>query len=111
MNRNWRKMKFKRKTLSGRTYLFRLERDGIPGRFLFWLRYPIRIKVLGRPPCPYPAGLHAHLLPGAYICIAAGREPTRVEQAMAIAGHWMRGFEVYRKSGVFPNGSARIQVE
>jgi hypothetical protein len=110
MNNKWRKMKFKQKTASGRKYLFRFERDGIPGRFLFWHRYPIRIKVMGRPPCPYPAA-NAHLLPGAYICIAAGLEIHRVEQAKAIAVHWMRGFEVYRKSGVFPNGKASVQVD
>jgi len=104
-------MKLKQKTPSGRCYIFRFERDGIPGRFQFWRRYPIRIKVLNRPPCPYAAGAYAHLLPGAYICIAAGREPKRLEQAKAIAMHWMRGFEVYRKSGSFPNGKARVQVD
>lgn len=105
MNNDWLRLELTYEMASGAIYEMRYERDGTSRR------RPIRIKVLRRPRCPYRRGLHAHLLDDEYICILHGREPRRLARAEAIAMHWMRGFEEYRTSGVFPNGKARIQVD
>lgn len=70
-----------------------------------------KMRVLEHPPCPHPLGVQAHLLAGDTICVAQGREPRTIERAKAVALHWMCGFEGYRTSGVFPNGTARFDVK
>jgi hypothetical protein len=75
-----------------------------------WLSGGYTMYCLSHPPCPYPLEYAAHLLPHDRICVAAGREPRSIEQAKAIALHWMRGFSTYARTGIFPNGPARVNV-
>ena len=89
---------------TGGTYRIQFSRTGILGGHY-------KMRVLQRPECPFPLGIPAHLLAGDHICVAAGREPRTIEQAKAIAFHWMSGFEAYRRSGSFPNGRARFDVK
>jgi hypothetical protein len=51
-----------------------------------------------------------HLLEGEEICVRVGDEPRTLERAKAIALFWLRGFGIYRRSGVFPNEGGRIHV-
>lgn len=89
---------------TGGTYRIQFRRAGI-------FVGPYEMKVIQRPECPFPLGVSAHLLAGDHICVATGREPRTIEQAKAIAFHWMNGFETYRRSGSFPNGRARFDVK
>lgn len=89
---------------TGGTYRIQFRRAGILGG-------PYKMKVIQRPECPFPLGVAAHLLLGDHICVASGREPRTIEQAKAIAFHWMHGFETYRRTGSFPNGRARFDVK
>lgn len=66
--------------------------------------------IVSRPSCTYPTGVYAHLLSGDQICVATGRDPTTLDRAKAIALHWIRGFEEYRTTGVFPNGPAKYNI-
>jgi hypothetical protein len=69
------------------------------------------MRVLEHPACNHPLGVSAHLLDGNQICVSQGREPQTIERAKAIAFQWMYGFEVYRRTGAFPNGAARFNVK
>jgi hypothetical protein len=89
---------------SGGTYRIQYRRTGLFGG-------TYKMRVLQKPNCAYPLGVPAHLLAEDHICVAAGREPATIEQAKAIAFHWMSGFETYRRTGSFPNGRARFDVK
>ncbi len=89
---------------SGGTYRIQFRRVGLFGGIY-------KMRVIQKPDCPYTLGVVAHLLEADYICVAAGREPTTIDQAKAIAFHWMNGFETYRRRGSFPNGRARFDVK
>jgi hypothetical protein len=99
-----RKTTFTYKMPTGGTYRIEFRRTG-----LFAGHYDMR--VLDRPECPFPLGYPAHLLEGARICVTQGREPKSLDQAKAVAFHWMSGFEQYRQTGAFPNGRARFDVK
>lgn len=99
-----KKVAFTYKMPTGGTYRIQFRRAGLIGGHY-------RMRVLQRPECPYPLGVAAHLLEADHICVATGREPRTIEQAKALAFHWMNGFETYRRTGSFPNGRARFDVK
>ena len=51
-----------------------------------------------------------HLYSNGEVCVAAGHEPRDMDRAKAIAVHWMEGFSVYVRTGVFPKGGRRVTV-
>ncbi len=95
---------FTYKMPTGGTYRIEFRRMGLLGG-------PYVMRVLQQPECRYPLGHPAHLLDGNHICVTHGREPKTLDQAKAVAFHWMIGFEKYRQTGAFPNGRARFDVK
>ncbi len=89
---------------TGGTYRIQFQRTN-----LFAGHYVMR--VLQQPACQFPLGHAAHLLEGNRICVTYGREPRTLDQAKAVAFHWMVGFEKYRLTGKFPNGKAKFDVK
>jgi hypothetical protein len=51
-----------------------------------------------------------HLFSSGQVCVAAGREPRSLEKAMAIGMFWANGYSKYIRTGVFPNGSTKVNV-
>ena len=89
---------------TGGTYRIAFYRSGVFTGYYY-------MHVLQHPECAYPLGHPAHLLEGKRICVTQGREPRSIDQAKAVAFHWMNGFETYRVTGAFPNGRARFDVK
>lgn len=89
---------------TGGMYRISFRRSSIFGGYYYMI-------VLEHPQCSYPIGHASHLLEGKRICVSQGREPRSIDQAKAVAFHWMKGFESYRTTGFFPNGAARFDVK
>lgn len=70
--------------------------------------YTIRIRQ--HPSCSYPLGYAAHILGDNLMCVTRDCEPLTLDRAKAIALHWIRGFEEYRRSGYFPNGPGKYDI-
>ncbi len=51
-----------------------------------------------------------HRYEGGEICVAAGREPSDLERATAIASLWMKRYSKYVRTGAFDNSGARVDV-
>ncbi len=51
-----------------------------------------------------------HLYSSGEICVAAGKEPRTLDRAKAIAMFWIDGYSRYIRTGVFPNGNAKVNV-
>jgi hypothetical protein len=51
-----------------------------------------------------------HLFSSGQVCVAAGREPRSLAKAKAIGMFWANGYSTYIRTGVFPNGSTKVNV-
>ena len=51
-----------------------------------------------------------HLYPSGQICVSAGNEPCTIDHAKAIAMFWCDGWSKYQRTGEFPDGAARVNV-
>jgi hypothetical protein len=51
-----------------------------------------------------------HLYPSEQICVSSGNEPRTFDNAKAIAIFWADGWSKYQRTGVFPNGATRVNV-
>jgi hypothetical protein len=69
------------------------------------------IHCLRHPHNPYSTSVNdCHLYASGQVCVAAGKEPSSLDRAKAIAQFWMHGYSAYVRSGVFNNGSGRVNV-
>jgi hypothetical protein len=71
----------------------------------------IKLFAINHPPDPWgkPVTVN-HLYSTGEVCVTAGREPRTAERARAIAMFWTKGWSVYCRTGVFPNGRQRVNV-
>lgn len=52
-----------------------------------------------------------HLYSSGEICVTKGKEPRTVDRAKAIAMSWCEGWSEFQRTGIFPNGAKRVNVQ
>lgn len=63
------------------------------------------------PPDPHGRGVATHhRYPDGEICVAAGKEPRTVDQALAIAKYWAERYAGYVATGTFADTGAEVPV-
>ena len=69
------------------------------------------IRVIARPRTNYPmSAVTVHLLGGNWVCVATGREPKTLGQALAMSVQWMRGFSEFIQTGRFLEVTGPVDI-